>query len=348
MRWADAVFWAPRPWALRQRKNQVGKLYKLFLVVVIFLIPIYGMAQDSSAQEPQATESQTQESQAPESQAPEATNTTTTGPTAFAQAVGKYSNLGGVYSAGIGVGYNITEHIGGDIGVPLYTIQSPFSVVTNHDWQWTTLLGEPFVDLRYTTKFHGLDAISVLTGTIPVAGTQRVFTTGRFGVDWYNHVSKTFGGFEPFVNFGAANETMDRYILPRPYNTARPYEIFGANANGEAGASFTVFKHYSVGGSAYGIIPFGQQKVFSRLVTPNSSVYGDADHNRVWNQAFETIGDSKLGRDNGYSGWVEVTRFKNLTVEAGYTYSIHYRWGSAYLMLRFDGTSLIRYLTATQ
>jgi hypothetical protein len=114
------------------------------------------------------------------------------------------------------------------------------------------------------------------------------------------------------------------------------------------GANFTVLKKYTVGASAYGIVPFGRQKVFSRLVVPNSTIVGDANHNRVWNHAFETIGDSKLGRDNGYSGWVEATAYKDLKVQAGYTYSVHYRWGSAYLMLKFDGTSLIRFLTATE
>ncbi|HXH47881.1 MAG TPA: hypothetical protein VNM47_00780 [Terriglobia bacterium] len=310
----------------------MGKIYSLLLVaILIFWVPVCSRAQESSDQEAEPAQA-----------------ASPTGPTAFAQVVGKYSNLGGVYSAGIGVGYNITEHLGGDIGASLYTIQSPFSVVSNQTWRWTTLAGDPFVDLRYTMKWHGLDATSILTGTIPLSNAERVFTTGRFGVDWYNHVSASYGGFTPFVNFGAANETVDRWLIPRPYNMARPYQIFGANANGEAGASFTVLKHYSVGASAYGIVPFGTQKVFSRLVTPNSSIAGDADHNRVWNHAFETIGDSKLGRDNGYSGWVEVARVKNLKIQAGYTYSVHYRWGSAYLMLRFDGTSLIRFLTATE
>lgn len=310
----------------------MGKIYSLLLVaILIFWVPVRSRAQESSDQEAEPAQA-----------------ASPTGPTAFAQAVGKYSNLGGVYSAGIGIGYNITEHFGGDIGASLYTIQSPFSVVSNQTWRWTTLAGDPFVDLRYTMKWHALDATSVLTGTIPLSSAERVFTTGRFGVDWYNHVSASYAGFTPFVNFGAANETVDRWLIPRPYNMARPYQIFGANANGEAGASFTVLKHYSVGASAYGILPFGSQKVFSRLVTPNSNIAGDADHNRVWNHAFETIGDSKLGRDNGYSGWVEVARVKNLKIQAGYTYSVHYRWGSAYLMLRFDGTSLIRFLTATE
>ena len=319
----------------------MGKIYSLLLVaILIFWIPVCVTAQDTTDQQAQPAETQPAETQPAEA-------TNTTGATAFAVAVGKYSNLGGVYTAGVGVGYNITEHFGGDIGASLYTIQSPFSVVSNKTWRWTTLAGDPFVDLRYTTQVHGLDVTSILTGTIPLSSAERVFTTGRFGVDWYNHITTHFKGFSPFLNFGGANETVDRYLMPRPYNIARPYQIFGTNANGEVGANFTVFKDYTVGASAYGIVPFGTQKVFSRLATPNSGIVGDANHNRVWNNAFETIGNSKLGRDNGYSGWVEVAKVKNLKVQAGYTYSVHYRWGSAYLMLKFDGTSLIRFLTAT-
>lgn len=309
----------------------MGKIYSLLLVVVfIFWTPVCSTAQETSDQQAQPAQA-----------------TNTTGPTAFAVAVGKYSNLGGVYTAGVGVGYNITEHLGGDVGASLYTIQSPFSAVSNQTWTWTTLAGEPFIDLRYTTNWHGLDATSVLTGTFPLSSAERVFTTGRVGVDWYNHISTHYAGLTPFVNFGVANETVDRYFIPRPYNIARPYQIFGVNGNGEVGVNFTIFKNYTVGASAYGIVPAGSQKVFSRLVTPNSGIVGDADHNRVWNHAFETKGNSKLGRDNGYSGWVEVAKVKNLKVQAGYTYSVHYRWGSAYLMLKFDGTSLIRFLTAT-
>lgn len=310
----------------------MGKIYRLLLVVtVIFWIPIFSLAQGSSTQKSQA-----------------AATTNTTGPTAFAQVVAKGSSLGNVYNEGIGVGYNITRHIGGDVGFTLYTVQSPYSIVTNHDWRWTTLVGDPFIDLRYTTKLYGLDMTSILTGTIPISSPERVFSTGRFGVDWFNHIEGHYMGLEPFVNFGAANQTIDRYILPRPYNIARPYQSLGFISNFEGGANYVFFRHYSIGASAYAVVPAGPQKVFSRLVSPDSGVAGDANHYRIWNSAFETIGNSELARDNGYSGWVEIARIKNLKIQAGYTYSIHYRLGSAYVMLRFDGTSLIRFLTATQ
>lgn len=340
----------------------MGKIYTLLLVAtIIFWIPVRGTAQESptqnpqsqepQAQEPQAQEPQAQEPEAQESQAQQAQASTpanTTGPTAFVQVDGTRTPIGSIYNGAVGVGYNITEHFGGDVGVPLYVVQSPYSIVTNHDWRWTTLLGDPFIDFRYTTKHYGLDMTSILTGIIPASSPERVFSTGRFGVDWFNHVETHYKGLKPFVNFGAASGTMDRYILPRPFNIARPYQTLGFISDFEGGASYTFFKSYSVGASAYALVPGGPQKMFSRLVAPDSNVAGDSNHHRYWNSAFETEGDSTIARDNGYSGWVDIARVKNLTVQVGYNYSIHYALGTAFVLLRFDGTSLIRFLTATQ
>lgn len=278
------------------------------------------------------------------------TQATITGPTAFGQVAATSTNLGTVYNAGVGLGWNFSDHFGADVGFTLYTVQSPYSIVLNHDWRWSTLLGDPFIDVRYATHRGGMDFDSVLTGTIPLSSPERVFTTGRFGVDWFNHIqtSSSYMGFQPFVNFGAANETVDRYILPRPYDIARPYQALGFMSTFEAGGNFTILHHYSIGASAYAMVPAGTQKVFSRLVASDSTISGDANHNRYWNNAFETIGNSAIDRDNGYSGWLDVHRFPNLTIELGYTFSEHYKLGTTYIMLRYDGTSLLRFLTATQ
>lgn len=307
-------------------------IYRLIVVIaIISWMPIRSIAQDSPTPKPQDAEV-----------------SNAVGTTAFAQFVTNRSNLGTLFNEGVGVGYNFTPHVGADIGLSLYTVQSPFSNVINHDWRWTTLLGNPFVDVRYTTKRYGLDVTSILTGSIPVSSPERVYSTGRVGVDWFNNVEAHYKGITPFLNFGAANGTVDRYVLPRPYNIARPYQTLGVLSDFEGGASYTIFRHYSIGASAYALVPAGPQKVFSRLVSPDSAVSGDANHYRSWNNAFEIVGDSRLARDNGYSGWVEVGRIKNLTVQVGYTYSVHYAYGTAFVMLRFDGTSLIRTLTATQ
>jgi hypothetical protein len=89
----------------------------------------------------------------------------------------------------------------------------------------------------------------------------------------------------------------------------------------------------------------GPQKVFSRLVSPDSLLASDGAHDRYFDAAFETIGPSKIARDNGYSAWLEVTRFRNLSIEVAYTRSVHYAYDSAFIMLKYDLTSLLRNLT---
>jgi hypothetical protein len=347
--------------------DEVKLLYRLLLVAMIALwmphpafgwmphlhlphLPHLHHAKKSPAPEQEKNapaQEQSENTSAPEENAAPA-QTTLTGPTAFGQVVGTRTEIGTVYNAGVGVGYNLSDHLGADIGFSLYTVQSPYSLVTNKDWRWTTLMGDPFIDVRYTTKTRGLDFTSILTGTAPLSNPQRVFSTGRFGVDWFNHVETNYLGFTPFVNFGAANQTIDRYILPRPYDIARPFQALGFMSDFEGGGNYTLFHKYSIGASAYAMVPAGTQKIFSRLVAPDSTISGDNHYYRYWNNEFETIGNSQIDRDNGYSGWVDVRRFQNLTIEVGYTYSIHYRLGTAYIMLRYDGTSLMRFLTATQ
>lgn len=270
----------------------------------------------------------------------------TTGLNAFVQVQASSSTLGIVTSLDANVGYRYNDHFGGDIGLPLIYTRSPFSLVSNHDWVTTTLPGEPYLDVYYKNAFAGVKITSVLTGTIPPASSLRVFSTGRPGVDLFNHVESenSFKGIKPFLNVGVSNGTVNRYYMPRPYSVARPYQTLGFMGDGEGGITYK-FRRYTVGGSAYVLVPDGPQKVFSRFVAPNSPVFGDGNHFRFFDSGFETVGRSTIARDNGVSGWVEVTRVRGFTLQIGYTRSVHYRLDTATLTVNFDATSLIRTVT---
>jgi len=102
--------------------------------------------------------------------------------------------------------------------------------------------------------------------------------------------------------------------------------------------------------------------VYSRFVAPLSPIpatnitcatsnasclaAGSGNHNRYFDNAFETTGPSRIARDSGYSAWIEVTHLRNVNVQIGFTRSIHYDLSTITLMVNFDGTSLIRTLTA--
>lgn len=273
---------------------------------------------------------------------PAAAQAEPTGFTAFVQIQGRGTPLGKIFSADVSVGYDFTSHIGGDVGLPLFFVRAPFSLVTNHDWRNFTLWGDPYLDVHYKRSSPKGSFTSVLTGTIPASNTRRIFTTSRFGGDWFNHVERNFKVISPFLNVGVANQTVNRYYMPRPYSLARPYQSLGFISDFEGGSNFTIHHGFTIGASAYALQPAGPQKVFSRLVAPDSPIVGDGNHNRVFYSAFETIGRSNIARDNGYSGWLEITRLRNVTLQIGYTRSVHYAFDSVTLMLNFNGTSLVR------
>ena len=319
------------PNAAKYQRTGEG-LLRLFCVALLlaFLVPCSSYSQ---------TQTPSQSSSVPEA---------AQGPTAFVQIQGTGSRLGIISSVDINLGYNFNSRIGADVGLPILYTRSPFSQVINRDWQTDTLIGEPYLDVHYNTTRSGTKFTSVLTATIPAASSVRIYSTGRPGLDWFNHIEpeKTLGDrITPFVNFGLSNGTVNRFYMPRPYSTVRPYQTLGIMGDGEAGISVRVRRGIKVGASAYGLLQGGPQKVFSRLIIPGSSVVGDSGHGRFWYSAFETVGHSDLNRDNGFSTWVEVTRARNISLMVGATHSVHYAYDSFNLVLNFDATELLRSIT---
>jgi len=254
-----------------------------------------------------------------------------------------------VIIADLDVGYGLTDHITADIGLPVIFTRSPFSPVTDHDYYWSTLFGEPYVDVRYSGTHNEVNYTSILTGTIPAASDAevRIYSTGRFGVDWFNHVDKHYGSITPFLNFGLSNGVVSRFIIPRPYFTARPYQTLGFLVDAEVGGEYKLHnsgltKGVSLGASYYVLEPGGPQKVFSRYVLPYSSLAGSGVHNQYFAATFQTTGNDKISRDNGYTGTLDITRFQNVDIQLAYTHSVHYHMDIYTAIFNFDTGQLLR------
>lgn len=334
-------------------RNLLGKgtrevrLIYTFLVFA-FLTVQFGMAQTTPASSSNSSSSASSD----------------TGPTAFVQAEGNHFNMGDVLTYDFDLGYKFNEHLSADIGLPLFSTRTPFSVITTVDWRDTTIIGAPYLDVRYDTKHGSTNITTMLTGS---AGFNMVktYSNGRLTAQWFTHFDRPYQVlnydviFTPFLNLAAENGSVDNQVMARPFELARPYETLGGLGEGEIGGAFTIHKHYKLEGSAYGLSPVGPQKVFSRLISPDSLVGGDGHHNRFWDQYFETGGEifniyggglSRISRDNGFGTYLSLDqlgrfRIKNLSVELGYTRSVHYDYGSAFLMLRYNFTGILRSLT---
>ena len=282
------------------------------------------------------------------------------GPTAFVQISGTNFNMGTIATYDFDLGYRINSHTSVDIGVPIMTTRT-FFPITKGDYRYTSILGTPYIDVRYDTKHNGTNITSILTGAGGI-NMVKTYSNGRMTVDWFNHLDRQYQVlnydvvFSPFLNFGFGTGTVDRQVMARPYELDRPYETLGLIGNGEVGGAFTFKKYYRLEGSAYGLSPVGPQKVYSRIVSPDDAIGGDGHHNRYWDQYFETggqlvntygSGPSRIARDNGYGMYLTLgnKRFKDLSVQLGYTRSVRYDYGAAFIMLRYNLTGILRNLT---
>ncbi len=332
-----------------------------FLLAALLLAP-FGRAQSTPAQKPAENENTSIFYDLP----------ATSGPTAFVQTEGNHSNMGDVLTYDVDVGYKINDHTSVDFGVPLYSTRTPFSIISTADWRDTTIVGAPYLDVRYDTKYDKINITSILTGS---AGFNMVktYSDGRFMLDWFNHFDRSYQVLSydvlvtPFLNLGVGSGTVDRQVMPRPYELARPYETLGNMGNGEAGLAFSFKKVVRLEASAYGLAPEGPQKIYSRLVSPDNLLGGDGHHNRFWDALFETsgyyyqtystgleyfyqqnAGPSWLSRDNGAGAYLTITSFKrarDLSLQLGYTKSVRYDYGSAFIMLRYNLSGVLRRLT---
>ena len=293
---------------------EVKPIYALLLLSFLIAHPAVAiwkphLPHKKSATPETTTPAPERTSQAPEKPASAAeidADTRTVGPVAFAFVAGSHHNMGTVLSYNLAAGYNFTPKIGVDAGFNIITTRTPFSIITTADWRTTTILGSPFVDLRYYSDHHGINLETVVTGQGGLSSI-RTYSNGRFVAELYNHAYKSYLvspdtlSVTPFLNFGFGNGTVDRTVLATPYDVARPYETLGGIGSGELGLTFTIFKNYKLNASAYGLAPVGPQHVFSKLVAPDSLISDPnaLNHNRYWDANFLTIGPSRIAHDGG-------------------------------------------------
>src|SRR5713101_6273852 len=236
--------------------------------------------------------------------------------TSYTEFGGSSNSDGRVFELDSSVGYNFSKHFGLDMGLPIYFTQASSSTTGGST---SNGVGNPHVDLRLNFSNPAVNYGSVLTGFAPTADTKKGLSTGRATFDWTNRFDRSFSRLTPFAEAGIANTIADSRLFVRPYTS------LGFNAHFQAGANFDLRKFFSVGASAYDILPSGQQTIFSKLdqQQPGSS-FSNSSHGRVFENNAQTTGTAAIARDNGYSTWVDANPNRYLNLELGYTHSVHY------------------------
>ena len=244
-----------------------------------------------------------------------------------------------------------------------------YYTLTTSPRMWAGELGDAYADLHYGRTYGKYNFVTVLTGDFPTASFRKGLTDGRVQWDWFNHVDTNFHGFDPFLNFGLANGRIDQHFLQRPFNTDLPFRTLGYMADFEGGLQYKLWRRLTVGASYWDVLPMGPQKVYSELVwqglAPPSGSYGftpvnttratlpavmgflrgDPNHGRLWNDRFETVGDSFIARDNGFSATLSFSPHKDVDVEVGYNHSVRYALDGVSFTVAFNANSVARKLT---
>jgi hypothetical protein len=256
------------------------------------------------------------------------------GPTLYESFEGSSNTDGQFMSLNSAAGYVFNKHFSWDLGVPIIftrgTTATGSKVSTNG-------LGDIYTDFRLGFKNPAVNYVTTLTGAAPTGDTKKGLSTGRATFDWGNNFSREFDRWTPFANLGVGNSLYNTSFFHRSFLT------LGRVAHFEAGTGYDLGHSVSVSALAYDVAPWGQQKVFSRLVTRSSGGAGGVTrHGRVFENAAETTGSASLVRDNGFAAALDVTPVRALDFELAYSRSVHFQLNTISFGVGMNLSSLFR------
>ena len=230
-------------------------------------------------------------------------------------------------------GYVLTTHFSLYTGLPVYFIHAPSS---NPGATSTTDIGNPYVGLRYATKGPVFGYASTLNGAMPLADTKKGLSTGRATFDWDNHFDHEYDHFTPFLDLGVGNSISDTRFFHRPFIT------LGNLAHFEGGTELDLEHNISFSASAYYILPWGQQRVFSKFINRGSSGLSKVRHGRVFEMNAETLGGPGLTRDDGMNLGFDFNPNRFVDFNLGYSYSTQYALNTVSFGISFNIAAILR------
>jgi len=231
-------------------------------------------------------------------------------------------------------GYDFNKHFGIFVGMPLYFANTQTTTTQVNGTATTTTtdvtnngLGNAYFGFAMRAPNKTLDYGSTVTLSAPTGSTSKGFSSGRGNFDWDNRFEHSFDRLTPFVDAGLANAVPDTGLSTKPFTS------LGLLSHMEEGGEFEVVKHFAVGGSGYEIFPFGNQKIFSKIV--NKGQGGQGKGKNTFDQAAVSSG-SGLTRENGFNSWVAFDPTPLWRVQVGFTRSVTYGLNSFGFNLRMN------------
>ena len=245
--------------------------------------------------------------------------------TLFEEFRGSTSNQGQFTILDTSVGYDFNRHVGIDLGVPYYFFRATPNLVPGERHIWDNRVGDPYGDVRLTFENRVLNYATVVTLTVPVQETG-AFSTGRLGVDWFNHFDRPIGRLTPYVNVGISNGLLDTRLVTEPFRVFDSFRSLGFLANGEGGMTLRVANRLLVGGSYYALEPSGSQKLYSANGIRNFFLLPNGSAGSV----------SDFTHDRGYSAFLRINPTRFMYIEPAYVHSLKFNEDAATVTVGFD------------
>ena len=231
-------------------------------------------------------------------------------------------------------GYDFNKHFGVFVGMPFYfaNTQTTTTQVNGNATTTTTDvtnngLGNAYFGFAMRAPNKTLDYSSTVTMAAPTGSTSKGFSSGRANADWDNRFEHAFNRLTPFLDAGLANAVPDTGLNTKPFTS------LGLLTHLEEGGEVELVKHFSVGGSGYEIVPFGNQKIFSKIVGKGQS--GSGKGKNSFDQSAVSSG-SGLTRENGFNSWVAFDPTPLWRVQLGFTRSATFNLNSFGFNLRMN------------
>lgn len=253
---------------------------------------------------------------------------------------GTFNSSGNLLRFDSQLGYDFNKHFAVFTGIPIYLTSFPGGTTsssgTTTSGGTNSGLGNFYLGLAFRAPNPILNYSSSITAGAPTGDSKKGLSTGRGTIDWSNHFDRSFHRLTPFFEAGLSNTVSDSLLI------ARPFTSLGKIGHFEEGADYSLHHHFSVGASAYQIVPFGAQKVFSKLIRSGQSAGSKGSRSKnAFQQAPVTSGND-LTREDGFTTWIGFQPSQIWRAEIGYSRSATFDLDSFSFNLSINFGKLLR------
>ncbi len=226
-----------------------------------------------------------------------------------------------------GIGYDFNRTFSVQAGVPFYLVSATTTTSSGTGGTGTTAttshynsVGDAYLGLNLHKQSDSFGFATGLVGTAPTGSRTNGISTGRPTITWANRAEKGFDHLTPFVEATLGNSLTSTQRFRRPFTT------LGAVSTVTGGTSIDFSKKVSFEASAYDVLPFGDQKMYSHAASKagGAGAGSQGASHRPFETAATTSGTSSLTKDHGFTGDLSFNPTKRVAVDFAYTRSIGY------------------------